>query len=399
MTAIDDLSTVGDDYSSKAYSSSNSSSSVEERIAYLHGKLDTQQAFFRDQITEWKSRVDQLEHENRTWKATVQQQQQQDQQQIAALHEQMTELKSHVLACRRLLKHDGYNLHVTNKAGSSSSTNKMAEQCAESQSSEARSEHEILISLKTAMEQMVQEKVELVVAALLHEQITELQANVTKLVEENVSLQANKMEQQHAALWQDKNPQMASPPTKQQEQEVPYFDVQELGKLVAACNKRQNKSSPSGLPTPMLPNIAPVFVWKSSGRSIATGRTTSDPMVDVLAFPGFQRDTYCTWSIKILRAGEGLRLGVVTAPSYNHLQRKNRGEATHSWGYGGGGDAWPSGTGSIVTLRLVGETMSVSIDGKPMELVFDYIGRGSNKLFPAAFLLNGSSIEFLGFQG
>jgi chromosome segregation ATPase len=196
MTAIDDLSTVGDEYSSKAYSSI----SVEERIGYLHGKLDARQTFFREQMAEWKSRVDQLEHENRTWKATVQQ----NQEQVAALHEQVTELKSHVLASKKLLEHDDDNnsnlQHVTIKASSST---KMA--LAELKSREARSEHEIL-TLKTAMEQLVQEKEEL--AAKFHEQNTDLKANVAKLEEENTSLKASKVEQQVAR--HDKNPQTGS---------------------------------------------------------------------------------------------------------------------------------------------------------------------------------------------
>lgn len=64
-------------------------------------------------------------------------------------------------------------------------------------------------------------------------------------------------------------------------------------------------------------------------------------------------------------------------------------------------------TGSIVTLSLdstkseegEGATMSVSVDDKAMIPVFDRMGiTGHDKFYPAAYLFEGSSIEFLGFQ-
>jgi SPRY domain len=130
-------------------------------------------------------------------------------------------------------------------------------------------------------------------------------------------------------------------------------------------------------------------------------------MIDVLDFPGVRRGTTCTWKIKILRAGEGLRLGVVTLAS--HYLKMNLGESSYSWGYGGGGDAWHNcnrvggwhvgfGTGSIVTLRLEGDTMSVTVDGKPMVQVFQGM-RTFGSFVPAVFLFNDCIIEFLGFQG
>jgi hypothetical protein len=434
MTAIDDLSTVGDEYSFKAYISS----SAEERIGYLYGKLDTQQAFFREQMAEWKSKVDPMEYENRTWKATVQQ----NQEQVAALHEQMTELKSHVLTSKKLLEHDdnnndSKNLLVTNKAASSSTKRAPAlfrEQIDESKSSEARLEHEIL-ALKTAIDQMAQEKVELSallgeqiaeskssearskheiltlkttmeqmmvqekedLVARFHDQITDLKANVlAKLEEENLSFKAVNVEQQVAR--HDNNPQTESLSH--------YVASIEQRKLVLAATNLQSESSPGGSPTTMLPKTAPVYVWQSSASSISTGRS-GDYMIDVLDFPGVPPGTTCTWNIKILRGGDGLRLGVVTSALHN--LKLNLGESSYSWGYGRRGDVWHKcrridrkqrdgfGTGSIVTFRLEGENISVSVDGKPMVQVFQ--GMGPGYFVPAVFLFNACSIEFLGFQG
>jgi hypothetical protein len=145
---------------------------VEKRVGYLHGKLDAQQAFFREQIDEWKSNTaqSQLEHENRTWKAQLELLVQQDKEKVAALHEQvatalhehMTGWKCHVLASK-LLEHDNNdennskNLHVT-KTRSSSTKMALAEQIAESKSSEAQSEHEIL-TLQTEAEHSIQKTV------------------------------------------------------------------------------------------------------------------------------------------------------------------------------------------------------------------------------------------------
>jgi SPRY domain len=335
----------------------------------------------------------------------------------------------------KLLEHDN-NLHVTSKANSSVTT-KMApalfrEQIAESKSSEVRLEHEIpvlksemerlvqekeelaalfheqsaaskssearleheILALKTAMEQLVQEKDKLV--AFFHEQFSELKANVAKLEEDNLPLTASKVEQQ--VPRHDNNPQTESLSS--------FIASIHRAKLASSSAKLHSESSPGGSPTTMLPKTAPVYVWKSSATSIATGRT-SDHMIDVLNFPGVPPGTTCTWNIKILRAGEGLRLGVVTATSHS-LLKMNLGESSYSWGYGGGGDAWYErcrvggwhvgfGTGSVVTFRLEGGSMSVSVDGKPMVQVFQGMRPGC--FVPAVFLFNGCSVEFLGHQG
>jgi SPRY domain len=156
------------------------------------------------------------------------------------------------------------------------------------------------------------------------------------------------------------------------------------------------------------PKTTPAYIWKSSASSISTVRYRDRMMIDVLDFPGVQRGTY-TWKIKILRE-DGTRLGVVSSLERNY--KKSLGTTGTSWGYGGRGDAFHKGrrvggwhvgftTGSIVTLflDLTGRgTLSVSVDEKPLILVFDDMKKGNKQFMPAAFLYNDARIEFLGFQ-
>jgi hypothetical protein len=82
IVATNDLSTVA----------STAHSSVEERIAYLNGKMDAEQQI----RAEWKSNVEQLEHENQTLKAKLSMLVQQDKEEVALLPEHITALKAEV---------------------------------------------------------------------------------------------------------------------------------------------------------------------------------------------------------------------------------------------------------------------------------------------------------------
>jgi hypothetical protein len=307
MTAIDDLSTVGDEDSSMAHRS------VEERIAYLNCKLEAEQAFFREQIAEWKSSAAQLEHENRTLKDLLAQQ---DKEEVVLLREQITD-------------------------GSSSQ-----EYTAEERNA----------FLKGTLEAQ---------KAFCREQIAELKSTAAKSEATHVKAELAKQAAVNKAILQ-----------------------------TAITNERT-------IDVPML-RTGPI-VWKSSASSISTGR---DPrMIDVLDFPGLQ-EGISTWKIKILR-DDGVRLGVVSS-----LEKKYEvplGESEKSWSYGGLGDAchnncrvggWHVGftTGSIVTLSLdlTGRgALSVSVDEKPLILVFDGMKKGNEQFIPAVFLYNKSScIEF-----
>lgn len=164
-------------------------------------------------------------------------------------------------------------------------------------------------------------------------------------------------------------------------------------------------------------------MWKSSATSVSSGDgrgTDRDRRIDVLDDPGVQPGTTGTWKIKIIQAGTGLRVGVVVESSQTYQYGRKLGDTDSSWGYGGHGDAWHNGrrvwmggwhvgfdSGSIVTLHLDltksqgegggGGTMSVSVDGKAMIQLFDGMDI-LNTYYPAAYLLEGSSIEFLGFH-
>jgi hypothetical protein len=66
MRATDETSTVGGEFSSQEYT-------AEERIAFLKGTLEAQQAFFREQIAELKSTAAKLEEENLTFTVKMEQ--------------------------------------------------------------------------------------------------------------------------------------------------------------------------------------------------------------------------------------------------------------------------------------------------------------------------------------
>jgi hypothetical protein len=395
-------------------------SSVEERIAYSNGKMDAEQQI----LAEWKSNVEQLEHENQTLKAKLSMLVQQDKEEVTLLPEHITALKAEVAK----LVEDILTLKASKPKSAVQPTepDEMIHRVASNDREELTSATKpqsksstggppTKILSKTAPVSLILERMFGGLVSSVERMLGGLVSSVAKLEQENLTLKDAVA--QSPRVW--------------------------LGVVMMVFAIFGYMMWPSGCHGyGVLPKTAPV--WKSSASTISTGRDR-DRMIDVLDFPGVQKGIY-TWKIKILRE-DGGRLGVVSA--VEHIYERNlghhgafwgyggRGDAFHngfrvggwhvgfttrsernlghngaSWGYGGHGDAfhndrrvggWHVGftTGSIVTfsLDLTGRgTLSVSVDEKPMIRVFDDMKKGNEQFIPAAFLYNDARIEFLGFQ-